>query len=158
MRREGYELAVGKPIVIEKEIDGVMHEPVEELVVDCPDEVMGSVMELVGERKGEMIHMETAGTISTCVFEITSRGLIGLRTRVLTATQGEAIMHHTFERYQPASATSNAASGRAHRHRDRPGHRLRRRQPRTTAASCSSSRATRSTRARSSASTTAPTT
>ena len=102
MRREGYELAVGKPRVIEKEIDGVMHEPVEELVVDVPNSQMGSVMELVGARKGETIKVETRGSAMThLVFRMTSRALIGLRGRVMTATQGEAIMHHTLSGYEP---------------------------------------------------------
>ncbi|MEM7623633.1 MAG: EF-Tu/IF-2/RF-3 family GTPase, partial [Planctomycetota bacterium] len=100
MRREGFEIALGKPIVIEKEIDGKVHEPLEELVVDAPAEAVGAVMQLVGERKGEMLRMEDRGPgISHLVFEITSRALIGLRNRVLTATQGEAIMHHTFTRF-----------------------------------------------------------
>ncbi len=104
MRREGYELSIGRPIVIEKIIDGVKHEPVEELVIDCPNESVGSVMQLVGERKGEMRKMEPRGdAITHCVFEITSRALIGLRGRILTASQGEAIMHHTFERYIPVT-------------------------------------------------------
>ncbi|MEO1511278.1 MAG: hypothetical protein AAFU70_04320, partial [Planctomycetota bacterium] len=105
MRREGFELAIGKPIVIEREIDGPngkqVHEPLEELVVDCPEESVGGVMQLVGERKGELLRMEDRGGVSHMVFEITSRALIGLRGRVLTASQGEAIMHHTFERFVP---------------------------------------------------------
>lgn len=104
MRREGYELAIGRPVVIEKEIDGQRCEPLEELVVDCPNTGVGSVMQLVGERKGELVKMEERGAdMSHLVFEITSRALIGLRPRVLTATQGEAIMHHTFLRYVRSS-------------------------------------------------------
>ncbi len=104
MRREGYELSVGRPLVIEKEIDGVLCEPVEELVIDCPNESVGSVMMLVGERKGEMIKMEPRGdAITHCVFRVTARSLIGLRGRVMTATQGEGVMHHTFLRYEPVS-------------------------------------------------------
>ena len=104
MRREGFELSVGRPIVIEKEIDGVKCEPVEELAVDCPDEHVGAIMQLVGERKGDTIKMEPRGDgMSHCVFEITSRALIGLRGRVLNATQGQAVMHHTFLRYAPVS-------------------------------------------------------
>ncbi|MFT5423922.1 MAG: GTP-binding protein [Phycisphaerales bacterium] len=104
MRREGFELSVGRPIVIEKEIDGVKSEPVEEMVVDCPNEHVGSVMMLVGERKGETVKMEPRGDLMThCVFEITSRALIGLRARVLNATQGQAIMHHTFKRFAPVT-------------------------------------------------------
>ncbi len=100
MRREGFELSVGRPHVIQREIDGVLMEPVETLVIDCPDESVGRVMELVGGRKGELKKMEPRGSgVTHLVFEITSRALIGLRSRVLTATQGEAIMHHRFERF-----------------------------------------------------------
>ena len=102
MRREGFELAVGKPQVVIKEIDGVKHEPIEILVVDVPTQSMGSVMELVGARRGEMQSMEPRGeTMTHLEFEIPARGLIGLRSRILTATQGEAIMHHAFERFAP---------------------------------------------------------
>ena len=108
MRREGFELAIGRPVVIQKEIDGKMHEPLEELVVDCPNATVGSVMQLVGERKGEMVKMEDRGPdITHVVFEITSRALIGLRPRVLTATQGEAIMHHTFLKFVPTTGDRN---------------------------------------------------
>ncbi|MCA9277446.1 MAG: translational GTPase TypA, partial [Phycisphaerales bacterium] len=102
MRREGYELAIGKPHVVVKEIDGRAHEPLEMLVVDVPTQSMGAVMELTGQRKGEMKHMEHRGA-DRCVieFEIPARGLIGLRARILTATQGEAIMHHAFDRFVP---------------------------------------------------------
>lgn len=104
MRREGFELAIGRPVVIQKEIDGKMHEPLEELVVDCPNATVGGVMQLVGERKGEMVKMEDRGPdITHVVFTITSRALIGLRPRVLTATQGEAIMHHTFLKFVPTT-------------------------------------------------------
>ena len=104
MRREGFELSVGRPIVITKEIKGHVCEPLETLVVDCPAAAVGPVMELIGARKGELKKMETRGTTSShMVFEITSRSLIGLRSRLLTATQGEAIMHHRFERYVPAT-------------------------------------------------------
>ncbi|MEM1331107.1 MAG: translational GTPase TypA [Planctomycetota bacterium] len=102
MRREGYELAIGRPRVITKFIDGVEHEPVEELVVDCPNEHVGSVMELIGARRGEMKKMEPRGeALSHLLFEITSRALIGLRTRLMTATQGEAVVHHRFDRFEP---------------------------------------------------------
>ncbi len=104
MRREGFELAVGKPEVIIKEIDGVLCEPVEELVIDTSNETVGAVMELVGGRKGELKRMDPRGdTVTHLKFEITSRALIGLRSRVLTATQGEAIMHHSFLRFDPVS-------------------------------------------------------
>jgi len=104
MRREGFEVAVGKPQVVIKEIDGVEHEPIEWLVVDVPNDSVGPVMELVGARKGEIKTMEPRGDAVTHLeFEIPARGLIGLRSRLLTATQGEAIMHHTFERFAPVS-------------------------------------------------------
>lgn len=107
MRREGFELAVGKPQVVLKEIDGVVHEPLEWLVVDAPNGAVGPVMELVGSRKGEIKSMEPRGdTVTHMEFEIPARGLIGLRSRLLTATQGEAIMHHTFERFAPLSTTA----------------------------------------------------
>jgi GTP-binding protein len=110
MRREGFELAVGKPQVVIKTIDGVEHEPIEWLVVDCPNAAVGSVMELVGGRRGEIKTMEPRGDALTHLeFEIPARGLIGLRSRLLTATQGEAIMHHTFERFAPLNS---AALGR----------------------------------------------
>ncbi|HYF14374.1 MAG TPA: translational GTPase TypA [Phycisphaerales bacterium] len=104
MRREGFELSVGKPEVVVKEIDGVPHEPVEELVIDVPNDAVGGVMELVGGRKGELKKMDTRGVTTHLVFEIPSRSLIGLRGRVLTATQGEAVMHHSFARFMPLGA------------------------------------------------------
>ncbi len=111
MRREGYELAVGKPQVVIKEIDGVEHEPIEWLVIDVPNQALGAVMELVGNRKGEVKSMEPRGDAVTHVeFEIPARGLIGLRSRILTATQGEGIMHHTFERFAPVSGTAPGRS------------------------------------------------
>src|SRR5690606_13435052 len=104
MRREGFELAVGRPIVIEREVNGVMCEPLEELVIDCPDTSVGAVMQMIGERKGELVRMDPRGNGSTYLeFKITSRSLIGLRGRVLTATQGEAIMHHTFLEFIPVT-------------------------------------------------------
>lgn len=104
MRREGFELSVGKPEVIIKEIDGIPHEPIEELVIDCPSSSVGPVMELVGGRKGELKKMESRGdTVTHLKFEIPSRSLIGMRGRVLTATQGEAIMHHSFLKFSPVS-------------------------------------------------------
>jgi GTP-binding protein len=104
MRREGFELAVGRPIVIERMIDGVKCEPLEELVIDAPDAAVGGVMQIVGERKGEIVKIDQRGDGMThCVFKITSRALIGMRGRVLTATQGEAIMHHTFLEFVPVT-------------------------------------------------------
>jgi GTP-binding protein len=103
MRREGFELSVGKPEVITKVVDGVVHEPVELLVVDVPPHAVGPVMELVGSRRGELKHMDQrSDTLTHLQFEIPSRGIIGLRSRVLTATQGEGVMHHSFLKYAPA--------------------------------------------------------
>jgi GTP-binding protein len=102
MRREGYELAVGKPEVIIKKRGGVDHEPYEYLVVDVPHAQVGPVMELVGGRRGEMARMDVKGAYAHLEFQIPARGLLGLRTRLMSATQGEAIMHHNFHDYQPA--------------------------------------------------------
>ena len=102
MRREGYELCVGKPQVIRKEIDGKWHEPFETLHIDTPTESMGGVMELVCQRKGQLIHMQSGSGKNTHLeFSIPARGLIGLRTRLLNATRGEAIINHRFECYKP---------------------------------------------------------
>lgn len=101
MRREGYELQVGQPQVIVKEIDGVKCEPIETLVVDVPAEVSGKVIELVTQRKGELLIMETKGDMQHLEFDIPSRGIIGLRNNVLTATAGEAVMAHRFKAYEP---------------------------------------------------------
>ncbi|KQR72058.1 translational GTPase TypA [Pedobacter sp. Leaf176] len=105
MRREGYELQVGQPQVIVKEIDGKKHEPVETLIVDVPAEVSGKVIELVTQRKGELLIMEPKGDLQHLEFEIPSRGIIGLRNNVLTATAGEAIMAHRFKAYEPWKGT-----------------------------------------------------
>lgn len=99
MRREGFELCVGKPSVIFKAIDGKRMEPIEMLSVDVPADSMGPVMQLLGDRKAELVKMETRGSHSHMEFSVPARGLIGLRSRLLTATQGEAIMHHTFHEY-----------------------------------------------------------
>jgi len=101
MRREGYELTVGQPQVIVKEINGVKCEPYENLVVDVPQEFASKVIDLVTRRKGEMHVMETKGEMQHLEFEIPSRGLIGLRTQMLTATTGEAVMAHRFSEYKP---------------------------------------------------------
>ena len=101
MRREGYELQVGQPQVIIKEIDGVKHEPIEHLVVDVPQETSGKVIELVSAKKGELKIMEPKGDLQHLEFDIPARGLIGLRNNVLTATAGEAIMTHRFKEYAP---------------------------------------------------------
>ncbi len=101
MRREGYELTVGQPQVIVKEVNGVKCEPYENLVVDVPQEFASKVIDLVTRRKGEMHVMETKGEMQHLEFEIPSRGLIGLRTQMLTATTGEAVMAHRFSEYKP---------------------------------------------------------
>jgi GTP-binding protein len=101
MRREGYELQIGQPQVIIKEIDGVKCEPIEELTIDLPDNVSGKAVEMVSMRKGEMLSMEAKGERMICQFLIPSRGIIGLRNQLLTATAGEAIMAHRFKEYQP---------------------------------------------------------
>ncbi|QSH40813.1 translational GTPase TypA [Lentisphaerota bacterium ZTH] len=99
MRREGYELGVSKPHVIFKEIDGSRCEPIEALTVDVPEEFAGKIIELVGLRKGEMTHMESRGPRQLIEFEIPTRGIIGLRSKALTASAGEAIVSHRFLRY-----------------------------------------------------------
>ena len=101
MRREGYELQVGQPQVIIKEIDGVKHEPIEELSIDLPEEHSGKAIEVVAVRKGEMLSMEPKGDRMLLEFNIPSRGIIGLRNYLLTATAGEAIMSHRFMDFQP---------------------------------------------------------
>jgi GTP-binding protein len=101
MRREGYELSVGKPRVILRKRGGVTEEPFESLVVEVPHDRLGVVMELVGSRRGKLVEMKTHGEFSHATFSIPARGLIGLRSRLLNATQGMAIMHHRFETYRP---------------------------------------------------------
>ena len=101
MRREGYELQVGQPQVIYKEIDGVRCEPIEELTINVPEEFSSKMIDMVTRRKGEMTSIESQGERVNIEFDIPSRGIIGLRTNVLTASQGEAIMAHRFKEYQP---------------------------------------------------------
>ena len=101
MRREGYELQVGQPQVIYHEIDGVRHEPIEELMINVPEEFASKMIDMVTRRKGEMVAMHNLGERVDIEFMIPSRGIIGLRTNVLTASQGEAIMAHRFKEYQP---------------------------------------------------------
>jgi GTP-binding protein len=101
MRREGYELTVGNPQVLVKEIGGKKHEPYEVLVVDVPSEFSGKVIDLVTQRKGEMLVMESKGEMQHLEFDIPSRGLIGLRSQMLTGTAGEAVMAHRFSEYKP---------------------------------------------------------
>ena len=101
MRREGYELQIGQPQVIIKEINGEKCEPIEEMTIDLPEELSGKAIEMVTIRKGEMLSMEVKGDRMVCKFMIPSRGIIGLRNQLLTATAGEAIMAHRFKEYQP---------------------------------------------------------
>lgn len=101
MRREGYELQIGQPQVIIKEVDGVKCEPIEELTIDIPENLSGRAVEYVSLRKGEMLSMEPKGERMIIKFNIPSRGIIGLRNQLLTATAGEAIMSHRFLEYQP---------------------------------------------------------
>ncbi len=100
MRREGYELTVGQPQVLTKEVDGKKHEPYEVLVVDVPAEYSGKVIDLVTQRKGEMLIMESKGEMQHLEFDIPSRGLLGLRSQMLTNTAGEAVMAHRFSEYK----------------------------------------------------------
>ena len=122
MRREGFELSVGKPQVLKKKVDGVTCEPFESLVVEVPADRLGPVMELVGSRRGEVIEMSNSGEYSHVLFSIPARGLIGLRTRLLNATQGTAVMHHRFDQYRavegeiprrPNGVMVSMAAGRA---------------------------------------------
>ncbi|MDO5509106.1 MAG: translational GTPase TypA [Weeksellaceae bacterium] len=101
MRREGYELQIGQPQVIIKTVDGVKCEPIEELTIDLPENMSGKAVEFVTLRKGDLLSMETKGDRMVCEFMIPSRGIIGLRNQLLTATAGEAIMAHRFKEYQP---------------------------------------------------------
>lgn len=101
MRREGYELSVGKPRVINKEINGKLCEPIEYLVIETPNQFVGAVMELVGNRRAECVKLDSRAELTHIEFTIPARGLIGLRTRLLNATSGQAIMHHNFYDYQP---------------------------------------------------------
>ncbi|MGK9367332.1 translational GTPase TypA [Melioribacter sp. Ez-97] len=100
MRREGFELQIREPKVIYKEINGKKAEPIEILVVDVPAEYSGKVIELVGQRRGELVKMENKGSVQNLIFHIPSRGLMGLRTKLLTVTSGEGIMHHRFYQYE----------------------------------------------------------
>lgn len=101
MRREGYELQVGKPVVLFKDIDGVKNEPIEQLTIDTPQEASGKIIETISQRKGEMLVMEPKGDLMHLEFEIPSRGIIGLRTFVMNVSAGEAIMAHRFAHYSP---------------------------------------------------------
>ena len=101
MRREGYEISVGKPRVITHNNNGILEEPFESLVVEVPEDKLGPVMELVGSRRGQLIEMTAHDNFTYTIFSIPARGLIGLRTRLLNATQGTAIVHHRFESYRP---------------------------------------------------------
>ncbi len=104
MRREGYELQVGRPKVIFKDVQGVIEEPYETLVIDVPEEYAGKAIELVTQRKGDLLIMEPKGDVQHLEFDITSRGLIGLRNMMMTATAGTAVMNHRFRAYAPAKS------------------------------------------------------
>ena len=101
MRREGYEFAVGRPQVILKEIDGKVCEPIEIFTVDVPTEHQGPVIQELGSRRGDMIHLETHGAATQVVYHIPSRGLIGLRSKLLSLTRGYAVMQNIFKGYEP---------------------------------------------------------
>jgi GTP-binding protein len=101
MRREGYEMQIGQPQVIIKQIDGVKCEPVEILTIDLPEDLSGKAIEMVSLRKGEMMSLENKGDRMLCEFIIPSRGIIGLRNQLLTNTAGQAIMNHRFMEFQP---------------------------------------------------------
>ncbi|ADY25836.1 GTP-binding protein TypA [Deinococcus proteolyticus MRP] len=101
MRREGFELQVGAPQVIYREIDGVRHEPVEHVVIDVPEQFASTVIGVLGSRKGQMVHMEPQGTRTRVEFKIPSRALFGFRTQFLSMTQGEGILSHVYDSYQP---------------------------------------------------------
>lgn len=106
MRRESYELCVGKPeVIFHRSEDGKRTEPIEHLVIDIPTVSVGSAMSLLGDRKADMLHMDTRGGRTVLEFSVPARGLIGLRSRLLTATAGEAIMHHRFDHYGPERGT-----------------------------------------------------
>ena len=117
MRREGFELTVGQPHVVEREIDGKRHEPVERLSVDVPEEHVGTVTQLLAARKGRMEHMTNHGTGWVRMdYLVPARGLIGFRTEFLTETRGTGIMHHVFDRWEPwAGELLTRTSGRARR-------------------------------------------
>jgi GTP-binding protein len=104
MRREGYEISIGKPQVILHDRNGVVEEPFESLVVEVPEASTGAVMELVGQRRGQLVEMTSHNQYTYLLFSIPARGLIGLRTRLLNATQGTAVIHHRFDRYRPVEA------------------------------------------------------
>jgi GTP-binding protein len=104
MRREGYELSVGKPRVITRMVHGVLHEPFESLVIEVPQDHVGRVMELVGQRRGQLEHMAPRADYTCVTFRIPARGLIGLRTQMLNATQGTALINHRFSDYAPMDA------------------------------------------------------
>ena len=110
MRREGYELAVCKPEVITREIDGERHEPIELLVIDCPEEYVGVVTQKMGTRRGRMINMVNHGTGRMRLeFRIPSRGLIGFRNEFLTDTRGTGLLNHLFDGYEPWQGRSRTA-------------------------------------------------
>ncbi len=148
MRREGYELSIGKPHVVLHHNKGVIEEPFESLVVEVPHDKLGPVMELVGARRGQLVEMTGHDNYTYVNFSIPARGLIGLRTRLLNATQGTAVVHHRFEKYAPVEGDipdrPNGVSGLDGL---RSGKCLRARHAARTQPSFSSRRATKSTKA-----------
>ena len=149
MRREGFELTVGQPHVLEREIDGKRHEPVERLSVDVPEEHVGTVTQLLAARKGRMEHMTNHGTGWVRMdYLVPARGLIGFRTEFLTETRGTGIMHHVFDRWEPwAGRAPDAHERRARRRPPRRDRDLLAVHAAGARARCSSARARRSTRA-----------
>ena len=149
MRREGFELTVGKPQVVTKVIDGKMHEPVERLTVDVPEEYLGAVTQLLAVRKGRMEQMTNHGTGWVRMeFLVPARGLIGFRTEFLTDTRGTGIAHHVFDGYEPwFGELRDAADRLAGRRPRRRGHPVRDVRTCRSAARCSSRRPPRCTRA-----------
>ena len=149
MRREGFELTVGKPQVVTREVDGKVHEPVERLTIDAPEEYLGTITELLASRKGRMEQMTNHGTGWVRMeFLVPARGLIGFRTEFLTDTRGTGIAHHISEGYEPWAGEIRVAQQRlAGRRPQGRGDGVRHDQPAGARASCSSSRPPRSTRA-----------
>ena len=149
MRREGFELTVGKPQVLTRTVDGAVHEPVDRLTVDVPEEFMGVITQLLALRKGRMEQIVNHGTGWVRLdYLVPARGLIGFRTELLTETRGTALLHHVFERYEPWAGAIRARSrGLARRRSAGSHHGLLAALAAGPAASCSSDPASRSTRA-----------
>ena len=149
MRREGFELTVGKPQVVTREVDGKVHEPMERLAIDVPEDYVGVITQLLALRKGRLEQMVNHGTGWVRMeYLVPARGLIGFRTEFLTETRGTGILHHVFERLRAlARRAAHAADGQPRRRPPRPGDRVRACSTCRSAGSCSSRLAPRSTRA-----------